>query len=142
MIDLIPGIEYASSALNAEKLRMDVVAQNIANVNTTRGLDGQPYRRQEVVFENVLLEKEGELSDSEPITIVVGHVVEDPSPPRRVYNPGHPDAGPDGMVAMPNVDVHREMVDLLAASRAFEANLAVIKTARTMAIQTMSIGDA
>ena len=141
MIDLIPGIHSTSSALQAERVRMDIVGQNIANVNTTKGVDGKPYQRQQIVFESVLNQlSPGVAGDSSTQSVRVVRVEKDPRPLRMVYNPGHPDADATGMVAMPNMNVHEEMADLIASSRAYEANLAVARNARAMAMQTLSIG--
>jgi flagellar basal-body rod protein FlgC len=141
MIDLLPGINSTSAALNAERIRMDVVSENIANVNTTRGLDGKPYQRQQVVFESVLqAQQNSDALGSAPQTVQIARIEKDPRPPIMVYNPSHPDANAQGMVAMPDISVSEEMVDMIAASRAFEANLAVVKNARAMAMQTLSIG--
>ena len=117
---------------------MDVITQNIANMNTTRGLDGQPYQRQRVVFESALRNAMG--GGAGPAGVEVTRIEKDERPPRLVHSPGHPDANEDGMVAFPNINLHEEMVDLILSSRAFEANLAVVKHARSMALQTLSIG--
>ena|ERR1043166_8589701 len=142
MINILNGIDSTSSALNAERIRMDVVSQNIANVNTTRGLHGKPYARQQVVFEAVLKGqlKAADPSGTEPQMVRVAHIETASRPARLVYQPGHPDADSNGMVAMPNINIYEEMVDLMAASRSYEANLSVVKTARSMALQTLSIG--
>ena len=141
MIPLLSGIDSTASALDAERVRMDVISENIANVNTTKGLNGKPYQRQEVVFESVLNAAQGtDLSGAGPKTTEVARIVKDTSPPHMVYNPSHPDANAQGMVAMPNVDIHEEMVDMIASSRSYEANLAVIRNARAMAMQDLSIG--
>ena len=142
MINTHTGIDSTSSALAAERVRMEVITQNIANANTTRGLDGKPYQRQVVVFEQALQNAQGAFSGigGNPQTVEVARIDKDNRPPRIVYNPGHPDADADGMVALPNINIHEEMADLIAASRAFEANLAVVKNARSMAQQTLSIG--
>ncbi|GDY21614.1 flagellar basal-body rod protein FlgC [Verrucomicrobiota bacterium] len=142
MINLLTGIESTAAALNAERVRLEVTSQNIANANTTRGLDGQPYRRQTVVFETLLKQQQAALGGggSPPQGVQVARIEKDKSPFRMTHIPGHPDANADGMVAMPNVNVHEEMVDLMAASRAFEANLSVVKNARSMAMQALQIG--
>lgn len=141
MIKLLPGIESSSSALQAERIRMEVIAQNIAHANTTKTEDGTPYQRQVVKFETMLQEKLGVNSSAVPQSIKVARIVPDLSPPNEVYQPSHPDAHPEtGMVMYPNVKIHAEMADMVAASRAYEANLAVIKNARAMAMQTLSIG--
>jgi flagellar basal-body rod protein FlgC len=141
MINLLPGIDSTSAALNAERIRMDVVSENIANVNTTRGLDGKPYQREQVVFESVLqAQQNSDALGSAPQTVQIARIEKDPRPPIMVYNPSHPDANAQGMVAMPDISVSEEMVDMIAASRSFEANLAVVKNARAMAMQTLAIG--
>ena len=141
MIPLLSGIDSTASALDAERLRMDVISENIANVNTTRGIDGKPYQRQQVVFESVLrAQQDADTTGAGPQTTQVVRIAKDNSPPRMIYNPSHPDADAKGMVAMPNIDIHEEMVDLIASSRSYEANLAVAKNARTMAMQDLSIG--
>lgn len=141
MIDLMPGISSTSSALDAERIRMDVVSQNIANVDTTRGLDGKPYQRQQVVFESVLnAQQASDNPNSAMQTVQIARIEKDNRPPRMVYNPAHPDANAQGMVAMPDINMHEEMVDMIASSRAYEANLAVVKNARSMAMQDLSIG--
>ena len=139
MIDLLPGVNLTTAALNAERVRMEVVSQNIANINTTRGLDGKPYQRQHVVFETVLRQAGGDLGAPSQ-EVMVSRIEKDQRPPQMVYEPGHPDADSDGMVAMPDINMHEEMVDLITASRAFEANLAVMKNARSLALQSLAIG--
>jgi flagellar basal-body rod protein FlgC len=139
MLDILPGINSTTAALNAERIRIDVVGQNIANLNTTRGPDGKPYQRQQVVFETLF--QQARDSAGAPLqTLSVARIEKDQRPPKLVYEPGHPDANSDGMVALPNINMAEEMVDLIAASRTFEANLAVMKNARSMAIQELSIG--
>ncbi len=142
MIQLLTGIESTAAALNAERVRLEVTSQNIANANTTRGLDGQPYRRQTVVFETLLRQQQAALGGggSLPQGVQVARIEKDQTPFRLTRIPGHPDANADGMVAMPNVNIHEEMVDLMAASRAFEANLSVVKNARSMAMHALQIG--
>lgn len=117
---------------------MDVISENIANANTTRGLDGKPYQRQQVIFEKVLQQAQDPMGS--PQAVSVARIEKDHRPARLIYNPGHPDANADGMVAFPDINIHEEMADLIVASRAYEANLAVVKNARAMALQTLSIG--
>ena len=140
MIDFLPGINATASALNAERIRMDVITQNIANANTTQGIDGKPYQRQQVVFESVLNQQISDPSGAQPQPVRVARVETDKRPPQLVYKPGDPNADKNGMVAMPNVNIHEEMADLITSSRAFEANLAVLKNARAMALQELNIG--
>jgi flagellar basal-body rod protein FlgC len=137
MIGLLPGIQSTTAALNAERTRLDVIAENIANAHTTRGPDGKPYQRQVVVFESALqqaVDRTGQVP-----TVRVARVEKDGRPAQLVYEPGHPDADSRGMVSLPNINIHEEMADLIAASRAFEANLTVAKNARTMALTTLGI---
>jgi flagellar basal-body rod protein FlgC len=138
MINALNGINSTASALSAERIRMDVISENIANANTTRGLDGKPYQRQQVIFEKVLQQAQDPLGS--PQAVSVARIEKDHRPARLIYNPGHPDADADGMVAFPDINIHEEMADLIVASRAYEANLAVVKNARAMALQTLSIG--
>lgn len=142
MINALSGVDSAAMAMTAERTRMDVVSQNIANAHVTRGVDGAPYRRQQVVFESVLQDiRDSQTGTGAPLGVRVARIDEDSRAARMVYNPSHPDANPKtGMVAMPNVDVHTEMVDMITSSRAFEANLMVVKTARSLAMQTLGIG--
>ncbi len=137
-MNLISGIDISAGALSAQKTRLDIVAQNIANAQTTRGPNGQPFSRQVVSFETELVRR---ASGGVPLqTVRVGAISADRSPGDRVYNPQHPDAGPDGLVQMPNVNLSYEMVDLITASRAYEANLSVVKNARQMAMKALEIG--
>jgi flagellar basal-body rod protein FlgC len=141
MIQLLSGIDSTASALDAERIRMDVISENIANINTTKGLDGKPYQRQQVVFESVLsAQQNSESSGSVPQTTQVVRIARDNRPARMVYNPSHPDANAQGMVAMPDINIHEEMVDMIASSRAYEANIAVVRNARAMAQEDLSIG--
>jgi flagellar basal-body rod protein FlgC len=137
-VNLIAGIDITAGALNAQRTRLDVVAQNIANAQTTRTPNGGPYQRQVVSFETELIRQVAGGPSLQSVKI--GAIVPDRSPGQQVYNPQHPDAGPDGLVTMPNVNLSYEMVDLITASRAYEANLSVVKNARTMAMKALEIG--
>ncbi len=140
MISLLNGIDSTSAALTAEKIRMEVIGNNIANANVTRGVDGLPYQRKQVVFESVLKQAEGAGDRSIP-ALQVARIETDNRPPLMIHDPGHPEADPaTGMRPMPNINVYEEMADYMIASRAYEANLSVIKTARSLALQTLSIG--
>jgi flagellar basal-body rod protein FlgC len=120
---------------------MDVISENIANINTTKGIDGKPYQRQQVVFESVLkARQDADPGGAAPQTTQVVRVTQDNRPPRLIYNPSHPDANAQGMVAMPDINIHEEMVDMIASSRTYEANIAVIKNARAMAMEDLAIG--
>lgn len=143
MIELLSGISATSSALNAERVRLEVISQNIANVNTTRGPNGLPYQRQQVVFESVLndqLRRSGTIPGFQPQSVRVVGIQQDQRSPRLVYSPNHPDADAQGMLAVPDINIHEEMADLMTASRAYEANLAVVRNSRSMALQTLNIG--
>src|SRR6266700_2045770 len=139
-MNLLSGIDITASALNAQKTRLDLVAQNIANAQTTRTPDGGPYQRQIVSFESELIRREGLVGSGGLQGVRVASITADRTPGQQVYNPQHPDAGPDGLVTMPNVNLSYEMVDLITASRAYEANLAVAKIARQMAMKALEIG--
>lgn len=136
-MNLLAGVDITAGALNAQKTWMDIVAQNIANAQTTRTPAGGPYQKQVVSFETELIKQE---SGASLQSVRVSGISPDRTPGQKVYNPQHPDAGPDGLVAMPNVNLSFEMVDLITASRAYEANLSVVKTARQMAMKTLDIG--
>ncbi len=139
-MNLLPGLKSTASALEAERIRLEVISQNIANANTTRTESGGPYQRQVVKFETVLGNQMGEDSEAVPQSVKIGRIMNASKPPNMVYEPGHPDANAQGEVAYPAINIHEEMADLIAASHAFEANLAVIRNARTMTLQTLSIG--
>ena len=133
-MNFITGVAATSSALNVEKIRMDVVAQNIANAHTTRDLDGQAYRRKVITFESVFDVATGTTG------VKIARIGQDPRPGELIHDPQHPHAGKDGMVRMPNVNPAIEMVDLLAASRAYEANISVARNSRQMANKALTIG--
>ena len=128
------SIDASSSGLTAERVRMDVIANNIANANVTRGPDGQPFRRREVVFSTAMDDAEQSLAG-----VRVESVQPDNSELTRVYKPGHPHADVEGYVTMPNVVVSSEMVDLMVASRAYEANLNAIRVLRDMTENTLDL---
>lgn len=139
-MNLIPGINITSSALEAQRTQLDIIAQNIANAHTTRTPEGGPYRRQMVSFETEMLRQAN--GNPSPLQgVQVAGITSDPTPGQRVYDPQNPDADAQGMVTMPNVNLAFEMVDLITATRAYEANLAVAKNSREMAQQTLRIGE-
>lgn len=122
---------------------MEVISQNIANANTTKTDEGGPYRRQMVHFDTMLrnqMKFNNDVSSNNLSEVRASKIIEDSRPFREVYQPGHPDANDDGMVLYPNVHVHEEMADLISASRAYEANMSVIRTSRMMAMQTLNMG--
>lgn len=140
MINFIPGIESTSSALQAERVRMAITSQNIANANTTKGIDGKPYQRHQVVFDSVMANQDSVYEGMNLQKVQVARIEKEDAPPRMVYMPGHADADKNGMVAMPDINIHQEMADLIVSSRAYEANLAVVRNARSIALQTLSLG--
>jgi len=136
-----------ASALTAEKLRMDVISNNIANANTTRTVEGGPYIRQRVVFAPRLDAAPAfapllatMTPDGMAAGVRVTSIQKDPSASRMVYDPGHPDANAEGFVAYPNVNVVNEMVDMISASRAYEANVTVFNSTKSMALKALEIG--
>ncbi|BBB93191.1 MAG TPA: flagellar basal body rod protein FlgC [Methylomusa anaerophila] len=144
-MNMFRAIDCAASGMTAERLRMDVISNNIANVNTTRTAAGGPYRRQMVVFEP----REGQMSFGEMLSnnmetvgsgVRVVEISKDDSPPKLVFDPNHPDANRDGYVEMPNVNIVAEMVDMITATRAYEANVATVNAAKSMAAKALEIG--
>lgn len=141
------AIDAAASGLTAERLRLDVITNNIANANTTRTEEGGAYKRKLVIFEP-RGEKTGSFAsflsraaDKEPGEGVrVVRIQADETPGPTVYAPGHPDANADGYLEMPNLNIVSEMVDMITASRAYEANTTAINTAKAMATKALDIG--
>jgi len=138
-------LKINASGLKAQMLRMEVHSSNIANINSTRTPEGGPYRRKEVVFEaKPVNENFSEIlkdaSNGVATGVEVTRVVEDPSPFRRKFDPNHPDAGPDGYVLFPNVDVVSEIVDMQEASRSYEANISSIMVLKNMIAKAFEIG--
>ncbi len=140
-ISLIPAIGVSSSGLDVQNRRMEVIANNVANANSTRGEDGRVFRRKEVVFAAKMAQAMGlPGTDSSRGGVKIDSIVEDGSALKSVYKPGHPDADAKGYVLMPNVEPIEEMIDMMNATRAYEANLAAIKAAKAMASQALQIG--
>lgn len=135
------ALSSSASALTAQRLRMDVISNNLANANSTRGPNGEAYRRQMVVFESREEFKRG--LDGQhaktPLGVKVTQIIEDESPFRLVYDPAHPDANPDGYVAYPNVNTVQEMTDMISATRSYEANVTVINAVKGMAAKALEI---
>ncbi|NLW07552.1 MAG: flagellar basal body rod protein FlgC [Clostridia bacterium] len=142
-MELLPGLAISASGLTAERLRLDLIANNLANINTTRTDRGGPYRRQVAVFAEKLDKALGRSKGPSAAAgrgVEVAAIVADNTPPRLVYDPAHPDAGDDGYVALPNIDVVMEMVDIIAATRAYEANVTVLNAAKAMSLKALEIG--
>ena len=130
------AIRVSSSGMRAERARMNVIAKNMANMNTTRTPEGGPYRRKQVIFSEVLGSTFG--GDGTGRGVVVTSVVEDPSEPIKKEDPNHPDAV-DGYVSYPNINPVTEMVDMISASRAYEANIQALVSARNMIYRALDI---
>lgn len=146
-------MNIAATGLTAQRLRMDIIAENIANVNTTRTAEGGPYRRKTVLFE--------EIRDNDPFSITFGNIMgmgtnvpapqglgvrvtgirEDDSPGMLSYDPTHPDADELGYVRLPNVNIVEEMVNMISASRSYEANITAMQNARSLTQRTLEIGQ-
>jgi flagellar basal-body rod protein FlgC len=139
-IELIPAIAISSSGLDSERLRMDVTANNLANVHSTRGPDGNLYRRKVPVFSSVMKNEFSRDPANKLGGVKVDAIVDDRRDPVEVYAPYHPEANQDGMVQMPNISPIEEMLDMITATRAYEANLNVIKSSRDMADKTLRLG--
>jgi len=143
MNDVFRGMRISSSGLTAERLRMDTIASNIANATTTRGENGQPYIRKIAVFQENLQQEldrtTGTYKDSFKGVKAVG-IVNDDSPLRRVYDPSHPDSDKDGYVTMPNVNILNEMADMIASTRAYEANVNSMNAIKNMFSKALEIG--
>lgn len=143
---LINSLRISASSLAAQRLRMDLIANNVTNMNTTNGPDQDPYRRQSVVFaeqgrstpfRDFLGRARG---GSAPGGVEVRAIHTDNSAPREVYDPAHPDANEQGYVLMPNIDVVTEMTDLAGASRAYEATVTVLNATKSLAMNALNIG--
>ncbi len=124
------SIDISASALSAERVRMNTIANNMANVNTTRTPSGKPFQRQEVLFESVLQDEMDGTSSGAGVKVAA--ISDDASQPVMVYRPDHPDADANGYVAFPNVNPVQEMVDLISAQRSYEANITSIQTTKDM----------
>ena len=135
------AIDAAASALNAERARIEVAVSNLANIESTRGPDGKPYRRRDVVLQSAPVDSFDQVLGRASATgVQVAGVVEDQSAPRRRYEPSHPGADKEGYVSLPNVDPAEEMVDMLSAARAYQANLVAIGLIRDMVSRALELG--
>ena len=144
-MDFFDAMNTSSAALSAQRLRMNLISGNLANVNTTRTNQGGPYRRKEAVFaaqpvnqpfKRILADRQ----NNNLSTVQVARVVEDRNPPVMKYDPQHPDADEKGYVAMPNINLMEEMVNMISATRGYEANVTALKAAKDMALNALEIG--
>ena len=143
-MDFFTAMDVSSSAMTAERTRMNLISGNLANANSTKTAEGGPYKRKDAVFtampvtepfDNALNRAGKGLS-----SVAVSAITEDSSPPRMQYEPTHPDADPQGYVALPNVNVIEEMADMISATRAYEANVTAAQAAKSMAMKTLELG--
>ncbi len=138
------GMNISASGMTAQRLRMDIISQNIANVNTTRNENGEPYRRKAVVFsekdatpfQEVFLRTAGVIGNGVKVT----KIIEDSKAMRRQFEPSHPDADDDGYVTYPNVNIVQEMTDLIDATRSYEANVTAFNATKSMALKGLEVG--
>lgn len=141
------AMNVSATGMTAQRLRTDIISQNIANVNTTRDANGQPYKKKNVVFEEksvtsfaVALDLSMGATGIGMDGVKVSKIVEDDSEGRMVYDPSHPDANDQGYVIYPNVNVVQEMTDLIDASRAYEANVTAFNATKSMAMKALEMG--
>ncbi len=132
MKEMFMPLKVSATALEAQKIRMNVIASNIANVNSTRTPEGGPYRKKDVVFESYMF-------DESSVGVNIPKIMEDERPFKMVYDPSHPDANKDGYVSYPNINTIEETVNLISATRAYEANLTLINSYKEMFMKTLDI---
>jgi flagellar basal-body rod protein FlgC len=146
-MSMFGGLEISASGLTAQRLRMDVTAENLANAQTTKGADGQPYRRKEVVLREIpqsgfgaqLSAAMGAGASKRAGGVEVAQIAADATAGKLVYDPGHPDANAQGYLQMPNVDTVTEMVDLIDSSRAYEANVTAMQASKQIFAKTLEL---
>ena len=144
-MDFLTALKISASALDAQRIRMDVISSNLANINTTRTPEGGPYRRRDVVFASQpVADNFGEVLNSELEKklqrVEIVDITVDPGPPRVVYDPRHPDANALGYIGMPDINVMEEMVNILSATRSYEANVAAVNAVKSMVNKALEIG--
>ncbi len=142
-MDIFTSMQIGASALKANSIRLNTISSNLANIETTSTPEGGPYKRKSVNFQSTPLSFKEHLDSNLNTTIQgvkVSGILEDKEPPQKVYRPEHPDADEDGYVAMPNINVLKEMVDMMSTTRSYEANATTIKSAKRMAMKALEIG--
>ena len=143
---LLSAIDISASGLNAQRKRLEVISSNLANANTTRTVEGGPYRRKDLVFEAAPVSESfnttlnSALGSAGEASVEVTGIYEDETPPIKKYDPSHPDADSEGFVLMPNVNPIEEMINMISATRSFEANVQSINTIKQMAQKSLEIG--
>ena len=138
-MDFFSALRISGAGLSVERTRVNVATSNLANAETTRTADGGPYKRLDPVMESVPFGNLLPGSPEAPASVVVARIATDNTPGRRVYSPGHPDADGEGFVTFPNVNPIYEVVNLMSASRAYEANSTAIETLKNMALRGLDI---
>jgi flagellar basal-body rod protein FlgC len=139
-MDFLSALRVSASGLAAERIRVNLASSNLANADATRGPDGQPYRRLDPVMEAVPFgDQLGAAEGAQPMAVRVAQVAQDTAPCRRVYDPSHPDADEQGFVTLPNVNPIHEVVNLMSASRAYDANASAVETLKGMAQRALDI---
>jgi flagellar basal-body rod protein FlgC len=141
MLGIFSAMEIAASGLTAERTRMNTIASNLANARTTRTEQGGPYKRLDPIFEARPVDQNGEIGATNGVSLAkVARIEQDQRPGMMVYEPGHPDANAEGYVEYPNVNAVEEMVNMITASRAYEAGITSIDTVKRMARSALDIG--
>jgi len=147
-MDFFDALHISSSGLSAQRLRMNLISANLANMNTTRTKAGGPYRRKDPVFAAETLNRGASFREMLDIRqkellkeVAVVDIVEDSRPPIKKYDPSHPDADENGYVSMPNINLMEEMVDMISATRSYEASVTAIQSAKDMALKALEIGQ-
>jgi flagellar basal-body rod protein FlgC len=143
-MDIFQTLQISSSALKAQQIRLNTISSNIANMETTRTPEGGPYKKKTVIFQTAPVSTfDKQLSHSMQDVVKgveVSKIVTINSPAKKIYDPSHPDAGADGYVSMPNVNLLKEMADMMTATRAYEANVTTVQSAKRMALKALEIG--
>ena len=142
-MDIFTTFDIAASGLKAQRTRLNTISSNMANAETTSTPEGGPYKKKSVVFQSEPVSFKNQLSQSlnnHAEGVKIAKIIEDNEPLQQIYNPSHPDANEEGYVGMPNVSVLKEMVDMMSATRSYEANTTVIKSAKRMAMKALEIG--
>ena len=142
-MDIINSFKISSSALKAQSIRLNTISSNLANIETTSTPEGGPYKKKSVYFQSTPLSFKEQLDaqvNGNLQGVEVTKIIEDNTPAKKVYNPSHPDADENGYVEMPNISVLEEMVDMMSATRSYQANVTAIKSAKRMALKALEIG--
>jgi len=138
-MDFLSALKVSASGLSAERVRVNLAASNLANAETTRGPDGKPYRRLDPVLEAAPFEASLDAATPELVGVRVAEIAQSDAPGRRVFSPSHPDADADGFVTLPDVNPVHEIVNLMSAQKAYDANATAVDTLKTMAQRALDI---